>query len=189
MHALMLPREAKHLTRFARNRVVLAASRGSAVAELLTRTPWQHTVTKPGIRIGFADPEQAPVGARTMTALRENDAVVGEEGLRVGSAPLDPRFMRPDVAKLIAPLETGEIDAAFVYESEARQYGFAYAKLDQRIDGSATTFYAATVPHRARHPRQGQELLDLLVSETGRQVAAARFLEMLDQPQIEGEPQ
>jgi molybdate transport system substrate-binding protein len=190
MRELMMPGAAERLTRFAGNRLVLAAIRGSNVGHRLTEEPWQRVVATPDLRIGFADPSQAPVGARTLVALRDNDAIVTDDSLRVGAAVaarLSQRFMRPDVAKLIAPLETGEVDAAFVYESEARQYGLAYAALDPRIDGSTTTFYAATVPRRARHPHHGEALLTTLLSEEGRRVAARHFLNMLDNPVVEGE--
>ena len=190
MRELMVPGTTERLTRFAGNRLVVAAVRDSIMGKRLAEGPWQRVVATPDLRIGFADPSQAPVGARTLAALRDNDALVTDESLRVGAtvaARLNKRFMRPDVAKLIAPLETGEVDAAFVYESEARQYGLAYAALDPRIDGSVTTFYAATVPRSARHPNHGEALLALLLSEDGRRVAARHFLTMLDTPVVEGE--
>ena len=191
MREIMVPRNAGGLTRFAGNRLVVAAVRDSSVGKRLATEPWQHVLADANLRIGFADPGQAPVGARTMAALHDNDALVSDESLRVGEAVrsrLGKRHMRPDVAKLIAPLETGDIDVAFVYESEARQYSLAYAPLDPRIDGSTTTFYAATVPRDARHPQEGDALLALLLSEDGRRVARRHFLSMLDVPVVEGEP-
>ena len=188
MRELMMPGATERLTRFAGNRLVVAAPRDSNVGKRLADEPWQHVVATPDLRIGFADPGQAPVGARTLAALRDNDALVTDESLRVGAtvaARLQKRFMRPDVAKLIAPLETRDVDAAFVYESEAKQYGLAYAALDPRIDGSTTTFYAATVPRGARHQEQGHALLALLLSDAGRRVAARHFLTMLDEPVVE----
>ena len=191
MRELMMPASAERLTRFAGNRLVVAAMRDSTVGKRLQQEPWQLVVVTPDIRIGFADPGQAPVGARTLAALHDNDAVVTDERLRVGAnirGRLTKRFMRPDVAKLIAPLETGDIDVAFVYESEARQYALAYAALDPRIDGSTTTVYGAAVPRGARHSSHGEALLALLLSDTGRRIAGRHFLTMLDTPVVEGEP-
>ncbi len=190
MRELMVPGRAEQLTRFAGNRLVVAAVRDSAIGKRLAEEPWQLVVSAPDIRIGFADPGQAPVGARMLAALHDNDALVTDESLRVGAsirARLAKRFMRPDVAKLIAPLETGDVDVAFVYESEARQYALAYAVLDPRIDGSTTTFYGAAIPRGARHPSQGDDLVALLLSDTGRRIAARHFLTMLDTPIVEGE--
>lgn len=188
LRGMLVPEHASRLTRFASNRLVLAAVRDSGIGKRLATEPWQRIVAPPDVRIGIADPEQAPVGRRAVEALRLNDAIVEDAELRVGgalAARLTDRFVRPDVAKLIAPLETGELDAAFIYESEAKQYGFAYVVLDARIDGSATTFYAASVPTRARHPAHGDALLALLLSPTGRRLAALHHLTMLETPVTE----
>lgn len=190
LRELLVPKYATELTRFASNRLVLAARPSSPTGKRLAAEPWQHVAATPGLRVGIADPGQAPVGARTVAALRANDTVETDASLRIGAALLERLkgpAVRPDVSKLIAPIETGELDAAFIYESEAKQYGFAYALLNARIDGSTTTFYAAAVPRNAPHPGRGEALLALLLSDKGRKVAARHYLSMLEAPIVEGE--
>lgn len=190
LRELLVPKHASELTRFASNRLVFAALANREIGKRLATEPWQKVATTPALRIGIADPAQAPVGARTIAALQANDTVETDATLRVGATLLEllkGPAVRPDVSKLIAPLETGELDAAFLYESEAKQYGFAYALLDARIDGSTTTFYAASVPKNAPHPGKGEALLALLLSDKGRKVAARHHLTMLGAPIVEGD--
>lgn len=185
LRELLLGRHTRELVRFAGNRLVVAAVKGSAVGRRLASEPWQRVVADPKVRVGIADPAQAPVGARALEALRLNDAQVQDPALRVGAgvtARLTGRFVRPDVSKLIAPLETGELDAAFVYESEARQYGFAFILLDPSIDGSTTTFYALAVPREAPHPELAAALITLLLSDRGRAIAGEHYLSLLTPP-------
>jgi ABC-type molybdate transport system substrate-binding protein len=165
--------------------LVVAAVRDSAVGRRLASEPWQRVVADPEVRVGIADPAQAPVGTRALEALRLNDAQAQDPTLRVGAvvaAKLTGRFVWPDVSKLIAPLETGEIGAAFIYESEARQYGFAFVALDPRIDGSTTTFYALAVPRNAPHPELAAALITLLLSDKGRAIASEHHLSLLTSP-------
>lgn len=189
MRELLVPSHADDVTLFATNRLVIASVRDGAIAKRLANEPWQLVLADPTVRTGIADPAQAPVGARALEALRLNDEIVGDPQLALGATiarRIGPQRQRPDVSKLIAPLETGEIDAAFVYATEASQYGFNATGLDPRIDGSATTFYALAIPREAPHPDVARDFVSYLIDGAGRAVAIDKHLQLLDAPRVVG---
>ena len=144
---------------FATNSLVLAYHPGSPGGRALAAgDPWQLVLNRAGVVVGAADPKLAPAGYRALRALALNDEVAAPE-MKTGAA-IAKRIVRertrPDVAKLIAPLQAGEFDAAFVYRSDAVQAKLAFVPLDPRIDfsgGENQVRYAIGLPPtRVRDP-------------------------------------
>lgn len=213
------PNDAGFNVAFATNAVVLAHAPGSkASAALANGTPWQTVLDDPEVRVGYADPAQAPVGYRALMALDLNDRVAPDHlksGARI-AARLEKRNMRDDVGKLAAALATGAVDVAFIYRSEAEQHDFAYTRLDARIDFSDQTkndlyatarysvpavgpypkrevhgsvaLYGLTVPKNAEHPDMGYALARLILGPRGRELAAKAHMNILTHPRVSGEP-
>ena len=208
---LLMPDAASFDVLFAQNGLVLAYNAASPLAAALqSGTPWQKALARGDWRVGIANPEIAPVGYRALLALRLNDTVAARE-LRLGStiaAGLRPEWQRPDVTKLLAPLQAGELDAAFVYRSEALQHGLPYVTLDRRIDFSNpafqtlyasaaillpeskavvhgnTAWYGATIPFNAPQPNLARLYLNHLLSEAGRGIAAEHHLPLVSPSDI-----
>lgn len=205
----LVPRFAGFNLLFGNNALVLAYDPQSPIArELQSGEPWQRLLARPGVRVGVANPALAPVGYRAMLALQLNDRLAPEP-LRLGAAiaaRIDREHMRPDVTKLLAPLQAGELDAAFVYASEAKQHGLPFVQLDPRIDFSAVehqaiyagaayeipaegggesrvvrgsaAVYGLTIPKSAPHRDLAVELVSLLLSEDGRALAARAHMDL-----------
>ncbi len=200
---LLIPAHADFNLLFASNALVLAYNADSPIAaRLVAGEAWQRVLSESEVRVGIANPRAAPAGYRALLALRLNDRVASPE-LRVGSAiaaRITARQQRPDVAKLLAPLQTGELDAAFIYLSEARQYNLPYVRLDDRIDfsrpehqelyasatvdlpadgatpsqtvrGSAAV-YGLTIPRIAARPELARRFLRFFFSAPGRALIA-----------------
>lgn len=203
--SLLIPAYASFNILFATNALVLAYPHDGRVAQhLATGTPWQKVLHRPDVVVGIANPELAPVGYRALLALELND-LVAPPALRLGHAirtALRPEHERPDVAKLLAPLETGELDAAIVYRSEASEHGLAMTHLDRRIDFSdpeqqtlyhaasvalrdgstvhgSVALYGLTIPTNAPQANLARLFVNHLLSESGRTIAAAHFLPLL----------
>src|SRR3954465_7705839 len=66
---------------FARNRMVVAYTDRSKGAKEITDTNWFKIVTRPGIEVGRADPNLAPVGYRTLTLFALTALKYGQPGL------------------------------------------------------------------------------------------------------------
>lgn len=206
---LLVPKHADFNLLFARNALVLAyAPKGKAAKALDGGASWQKVASRPDIAVGIANPALAPVGYRALLALRLNDRVAAPE-LRLGTtieAQIEASHMRPDVAKLVAPLQAGELDMAFLYRSEALQHGLSFVDLDDRIDFSDVTHqelyrtasyeipatgtfaprkvrgraavYGLTIPKNAPHADLAVQLVEFLLSDAGRKLAAKGHMEL-----------
>lgn len=213
VRTLLMPKDAAFNAIFARDALVVAFPKDGVVAKAQAQgIPWQKALL--GKRVGYANPATAPLGYRTLLALQLNDRFAPAE-LRTGEAlrrQLRPADMRPDAAQLVAPLQAGALDAAFLYQAEATQQHFAWAVLDANINfadahragvyASATVTlpgeitplhgtpvaYSVTIPAAAPHPSHAAAYVAFLLSAQGR-AAAAHVLPALlpaEAQQVEG---
>lgn len=147
---------------FATNRVVLAVSPRSPLADELTPHTWYRRLAAGDVRFGLADPRFDAAGYRALMVLqlaeREydeplllEDTLVGrfttpitvehEKGVDVIEVPeiLETSagsniVLRGASIQLVALLESGDLDCAFEYESVARQHGLKYVRLPASVD-------------------------------------------------------
>ena len=212
---ILVPEHADFNLLFAANAVVIAYPKGSPVAlRFANNEPWQKVLADPKVIVGVANPALAPVGYRAMLALDLNDRV-SAQALRLGAAikaKIKPEHQRPDVTKLIAPLEAGEVDVAFVYRSEADLHGLESVSLDPRIDFSSTeheltyasvsmslpamgnrharkvkgsaAIYGLTILKDAKHPNLARRFVELMLSRNGRALAKASQLQIFPEASL-----
>ncbi|WP_254535069.1 substrate-binding domain-containing protein [Halomarina litorea] len=110
-------------TLFATNALVLAYDPDGPHADAI-RTDWR-AVADPGVRVGRTDPENDPLGYRTVMAMD----LAGLGGALDGSVVL----REVDLASVLAG---GRLDAAFVYRSMAVQHDLPSVPLPADIDFS-----------------------------------------------------
>ena len=158
-------------TIFATNEMTLAYTPESAFAAEVNADNWVDIVTRPGVRIGCADPRLDANGYRAlmMVKLAENfyhrpglfAEVFGGKfrvpirasqtgGVTVVKVPevLEAKsgsslVMRPYSVELLPLLESGDIDYTFEYTSVARQHGMKYLSLAPEVNLSDPA-YAGT---------------------------------------------
>ena len=107
--------------------------------------------------------------------------------MRVGEAIARRAEANPkpdDVAKLALALETGSLDLAFIYISDAEQRHLRFRRLDPRISPPAT--YALTIPKNAEHPAMAAALAHLIGSPQGQAALSAAHLTPMDTPEVSG---
>jgi molybdate/tungstate transport system substrate-binding protein len=153
---------------------------------------WYEVLKTPGLRIGRADPELAPLGYRVLFAFSLAEDYYGVPGLRAGilGSDLNTDQIFP-AEELVARLQAGEFDVAFVYETSAITAGVPYvtfppevnqgaaeeadlyagqsytsAKKGVTYDGSPIV-YTVTVPANAKHPAAGTAFALFLLGEQG----------------------
>ncbi len=142
---------------FATNRMALAYSPLSKGADELTAANWAEIISRPGTKIGLADPRFDACGDRELMILQLAEAAYGrktlfedvlmgrfgqpiravqEEGRTVIHVPevLEPRVnstmvMRGSSVQLIPLLQSGDVDYIFEYESVVQQHGLNYLPL------------------------------------------------------------
>ena len=193
--ALLMPKAVAGYSVFARNRMVIAVSSRHA-SDCTDSTNWFHAVTRNDVEIGRSNPDLDPAGYRALMVLRLASRLYNAPGFERAVLARSPeRNVRPKSSDLIALLETGALDYAFVYETSARAAGLHsialpsaldlgddahaadYASVTVRIAGAARgdsvtvhgspIRYALAVPRDAPHPAEAKALGEFLLSPKG----------------------
>lgn len=156
---------------FASNRLALAYTDQSALADTLTAENWYEVLADPEVRLGLSDPRFDASGYRTLMIMQlaeeaynnptifertflgrftNNIRVQKSGGQAVIHVPevLEPTetsniVMRGSSIALIALLESGEIDYAFEYESVIKQQGLNYLPLPEALNMGSPEMSAA----------------------------------------------
>jgi molybdate/tungstate transport system substrate-binding protein len=172
---------------FARNRMVVAYTDRSRGRDSITADNWHAILSRPGVEVGRADPNLAPVGYRTLSMFvlaaihyRQVDLA----GRLAANAPA--RNIRGNAAELAALLAAGELDYIYEYESVARAHGFRYLVMPAEITGRPI-IYAWSIPMRAPHGAAGARLLEYLTTAPVRANLRASHVDMLEIPVVHGE--
>lgn len=190
---LLLPEHATWNLLFATNEVVLAYPRELPSERVPTPENWLPLLMAKGARVGHSDPDSDPCGYRALMVLQLAQKESGIAGLTAAVEANASGHIRPKASDLIALLEVGELDYAFLYRSVAVQHGAAYLELPDSLNlgdrsrardyaavtvqvsgpapGStcvktgAPVVYGVTVPTSAPHPQLALEFVEFLVQE------------------------
>ena len=212
---LLMPAHVSWYTLFARNRIVLAYTRGSKGADHVNSDNWRTVITAPGVEVGRADPNTDPSGYRTLLTMQLAERHYHEAGLfarLLAGAP--QRNVRPREADQVALLQTHELDYIWTYQNLAENDGLEFVKLPDAIDlGSpadsaayshATTrvlgkqpgdtltmrgapiLFALSIPLRAENRALAERFVEYLLSADGQRVLRAQHLDALDRSRTIG---
>jgi molybdate transport system substrate-binding protein len=114
-------------------------------------------------RIGIGQPDYVPAGEYTRNALKE--AGLWDE--------LEKRFVYgEDVRQVLAYAGRGEVDAAFVYRTDARGSKTVRVAVDVPPVPGHPIAYAAGITSQAMDPALARAFLDFLVSREGQSILA-----------------
>lgn len=180
---------ADYYVRFATNSLVLAYLNSSRYADEVNSANWYEILQRPDVQIGFANPQLAAMGYRTLSAVQlaqdyydcptlfhdlitanmeppinsvangENQTIIIPE---VQEPKTDKLFLRSSEVDLIGLLQTGYADYCFLYLSNAIQYGFEYIELPDEINLGAPQFQDVyeRIQLVYRHQRYSTVMLD-----------------------------
>jgi molybdate/tungstate transport system substrate-binding protein len=179
--AALLPTYLDWYVRFATNRVVVAYGPRSRLADSITSDNWWRLLSRPGMRLGRADPGTAPAGRHALALLGRAESFYAHRGLTdtiLARSPL--RYLRPNATELAALLETGEVDYILEYESVARQYGFRFVGLP--ADLAPPILYGLAVPRQAAHVREGVQFAAFILSAEGQRMLGDAHVDVLRTP-------
>lgn len=188
---LLEPAWCKAHVKFASERVVIAYTEGSVAADEINAENWHEVLLRDDVKVGMADPDKAPVGYRTRMLLQlaaldlPGSDLEAKVLAKVGTAG-----MRADVAELLAPLQAGAMDYAFVYGTTAATAGLRILELPEKINLSSPDYaehYAkASVTVAGRNPgetitRKGKPIVygASLNGQTPARELAGEFLALL----------
>jgi Bacterial extracellular solute-binding protein len=156
---------------FALSALVLGYHPASRYAPALRTRPWPTVVTEPGFRLGNVDPALHPKGSLAAQALRQ--------------AGIDPATAIPmPEDTLLARLQTGQLDAAFFYTTEAPQAAIPTIP----VAGNALhATYTITMLNHAANPAGAAAFVNYLLGPAGRAILHAHGVQLIP-PTVSGEP-
>jgi molybdate/tungstate transport system substrate-binding protein len=212
--SLLMPEQVTWYAQFARSRMVIAFTGVSKFATEVTSQNWPVVLSRPGVEVGRADPNQDPNGYRTLLTLQLAQAYYKMPGL-YARLTRDTRNVRPKSVDLVGLLQGGELDYIWAYESvvTAARLKFlrlpdaidlgepsdsaAYAKVAVTVRGKTPEdsvifhgqpiVYGISIPLAAPHRAVAERFLEFLLSPTGRRIMRATQLDALEQPAFVGE--
>ena len=208
---LLMPSQTTWYAIFARNRMVVAYSAKLRGASGLTAANWWQALTQPGVEVGRSDPNLDPAGYRALLVFQLAEIEYKHPGLAAAlERAASARDVRPKSADLVALVQAGELDYAFVYESTAQDAHLQYIALPARINlgepadsafyarasvrvvgatphdtievRGAPIRYALSIPTAAPHRAVAEQFVAYLASPAGVRVMRSRHLDAIDHP-------
>ncbi len=131
LHRHIVPERARGYYQLLGNEMVLA---GSASHRELDRQPDEWHSLLLDRPFGISDPARDPAGYFAHLVWKLTEIHYNRPGLyRALSSRLDPRWMRPKSSELVALLQAGVLDFAFLYRSTALQNNLPHLRLPPQI--------------------------------------------------------
>jgi molybdate/tungstate transport system substrate-binding protein len=146
---------------FASSPEVLGYYPKSKFAKDLQTMPWYKVITLPGFRLGRTDPSQDPGGVLAAEALNETAAANPEE----------------------ADIQTGQLDAAFMYEADANSQASPFVPL---TGTSLAGNYAITLVNNAPHLAAAEAFIQFLLGAAGQAAMKADNFQIVSPPKVTG---
>lgn len=192
---LLIPEHASWYLVFASNRVVLAYRPNIDDAQVPTNDNWPDLLLNPESKFGRSDPDGDPAGYRAVLTMKLAESFLSRPGIPERLLAKDTRFIRPKSGDLIAMLETGALDYAFVYKSVAIQHKMPYLEFPPELNlgdpaqaaryasvsvdiagetpgetmtiGGLPILYALTIPHHSPDPALSEAFVRYFLSNDG----------------------
>jgi len=196
---LLMPEHADFNIRFATNEMAIVYTPKSNRADEINLTNWYNILLGDDVTFGRSDPNSDPCGYRTVMVFQLAQKHYGVPGLAEALTEKDgDKYIRPKETDLLALLEAGEIDYAFIYRSVGQQHGLKILRLPDAINlrspdladlyGTATVqvtgkqpgefitrsggpiVYSVTIPNSAQNRELAEAYVVLLLSAEGQAI-------------------
>lgn len=188
---LLIPRFVDDYTLFAKNEMVIAYTDKSLYAEEINTNNWYEVLTRKGVEVAHSDPNRDPCGYRALLVWKlaeKHYKISGLYGMLKRNCP--EKNIRPKETDLIALIEVGEIDYAFIYRSMAEHHRLRFIELPPEIDLSEKDFTdlykEVSIKVRGRSPnefieKEGEPIVYGIgiVRDALNKEAASSFIEFL----------
>jgi molybdate/tungstate transport system substrate-binding protein len=165
---------------FATSPEVLGYYPKSKFAKDLQTMPWYKVITLPGFRLGRTDPSQDPGGVLAVRALEETATAQHLPALNsLATETADVYAEDPEQADI----QTGQLDAAFMYEADANSQGSPFVQL---TGTSLAGDYTITLVNKAPHLAAAEAFIKFLLGPTGQAEMKADNFNVLSPPTVTG---
>jgi molybdate/tungstate transport system substrate-binding protein len=146
---------------FASSPEVLAYFPTSKFAKDFTTMPWYKVISKPGFLLGRTNPADDPGGLLAIKALDETATAQHLPTLK--TLATESKDVYPESAEQ-ADVQTGQLDASFMYEADANSQNSPFVKLSGvKLSGD----YTVTIVKNAPHMAAAEALVKFLLGSAG----------------------
>jgi molybdate/tungstate transport system substrate-binding protein len=165
---------------FATSPEVLGYYPKSKFAHDLQTMPWYKVITMPGFRLGRTNPSQDPGGVLAAKALEETATAQHLPALNTLATEMSDEYAEnPEQADI----QTGQLDAAFMYEADANSQGSPFVKLTgTNLAGD----YTITLVNKAPHLAAAEAFIKFLLGPTGQAEMKADQFNIVSPPTVSG---
>jgi molybdate transport system substrate-binding protein len=165
---------------FATSPEVLGYYPKSKFAHDLQTMPWYKVITMPGFRLGRTDPTQDPGGVLAVKALEETATAQNLPALKtLATETSDVYAEDPEEADV----QTGQLDASFMYEADANSQGSPFVKLTgTNLAGD----YTITLVNNAPHLPAAEAFIKFLLGPSGQAEMKADQFNIVSPPTVSG---
>jgi molybdate/tungstate transport system substrate-binding protein len=165
---------------FAASPEVLGYYPKSKFAKDLKTMPWYKVITMPGFRLGRTDPTQDPGGVLAATALEQTAKTQHLPALKKLATETSDEYVE-DTEE--ADIQTGQLDASFMYEADANSQKSPFVKLTgTNLAGD----YTITIVKNAPHVAAAEAFIKFLLSAKGQAAMKADHFEIVSPAKLSG---
>jgi molybdate/tungstate transport system substrate-binding protein len=165
---------------FAASPEVLAYYPKSKFAKDLRTMPWYKVITMPGFRLGRTDPTQDPGGVLAAKALEQTAKAQHLPALKKLATETSDEY--PEDTEQ-ADVQTGQLDASFMYEADANSQKSPFVKLTGvNLAGD----YTITIVKNAPHPAAAEAFIEFLLGAKGQAAMKADHFEIVSPAKLSG---
>ena len=165
---------------FAASPYVLGYYPKSKFAHDLQTMPWYKVITMPGFRLGRTNPAQDPGGVLAVKALDETAAAQNLPALKKLATDTSDEYAEDPEE---ADIQNGQLDAAFMYESDANSQNSPFVKLaGVNLAGD----YTITIVNKAPHLAAAEAFVKFLLGPTGQKEMKADDFLIVSPPKVTG---
>lgn len=167
---------------FAASPEVLGYYPKSKFAKDLKTMPWYEVITLPGFRLGRTDPTQDPGGVLAAKALEEAAKAQPKyaSALRKLATETSDEYVEDNEQ---AGIQTGQLDASFMYEADANSQGSPFVKLTgTNLAGDYTITIVKNTPHVAA----AEAFIKFLLGPRGQAAMKADHFQIVSPAKLSG---
>jgi molybdate transport system substrate-binding protein len=165
---------------FATSPLVIGYKPSSTFAADLKSKPWYTAITEPGLRIGFSDPKTDPKGEKAVQAMND---IAGKKNLpALKKLAVDTSSMFPEET-LVGRVQSGQLDAAFFYASEAAAAGIPTVPVTEE---TLAATYTVAVLNKGPHQATAQAFVAWLLGPDGLSLLKKENFQLMTPPKVTG---
>jgi molybdate/tungstate transport system substrate-binding protein len=134
---LLVPNHVENNIKFGKTEIVIAFTDRSKYKDEINKDNWFEIFLRKDVKIGRVDPDQGPIGYRTIFCWKLADIYYKNKKQQIFKSLIKKclqKYIRPHVNDLLFLLETGEIDYGLMYSFTAKQHNLRHLRLPDEIN-------------------------------------------------------